>query len=139
MVIFFMVNPATTNITFWLYRWWYCQAVMQAGFKFIVTFTHCSLLVAYCILLIANYCPGKQAALVIIVVSLPCTTYLCGAFIVLCTLPSYYILPQAQDCDLCALCYYCRQMVSCIVFPMLKFLPHFSLKNLSEQRDEIAP
>ena len=29
------------------------------------------------------YCPGKAAASVIIVVSLPCTTYQCGAFIAL--------------------------------------------------------
>ena len=27
------------------------------------------------------YCPGKEEALVIIVVSLPCTSYLCGALI----------------------------------------------------------
>ena len=27
-----------------------------------------------------NYCPGKEAALVSIVVSLPCTAYLCGTF-----------------------------------------------------------
>ena len=29
------------------------------------------------------YCPGKETAMVIIVVSLPCTAYLCGALIVL--------------------------------------------------------
>ena len=29
------------------------------------------------------YCPGKEAALVIIVVSLPCTAYQCGSLIVL--------------------------------------------------------
>ena len=29
------------------------------------------------------YYPGKEAAMVIIVVSLPCTAYLCGALIVL--------------------------------------------------------
>ena len=27
------------------------------------------------------YCPGKKAAVVIIVVSLPCTAYQCGSFI----------------------------------------------------------
>ena len=30
------------------------------------------------------YCPGKEAAMWIIVVSLPFTEYLCGTFIVLC-------------------------------------------------------
>ena len=35
------------------------------------------------------YCPCKEAALVITVVSLPCTSYLCGSFIVLC-LPAHY-------------------------------------------------
>ena len=29
------------------------------------------------------YCPGKEAAMSIIVVSLPCTAYLCGALIAL--------------------------------------------------------
>ena len=29
-----------------------------------------------------NYWPGKEDAMVIIVVSLPCTAYLCGSFIV---------------------------------------------------------
>ena len=28
------------------------------------------------------HCPGKEAAMVSIVVSLPCTAYLCGSFIV---------------------------------------------------------
>ena len=32
-----------------------------------------------------DYCPGKEAAMVIIVVSLSCTVYLWGAFIALCT------------------------------------------------------
>ena len=32
----------------------------------------------------AVFCPGKEAALVIIVVSLPCTAYLCGSLIVFC-------------------------------------------------------
>ena len=31
-----------------------------------------------------NYCPGKEAALVSIVVSLTCTAYQCGALIALC-------------------------------------------------------
>ena len=31
-----------------------------------------------------NCCPGKEAALGIIVVSLTCTTYQCGSLIVLC-------------------------------------------------------
>jgi len=30
-----------------------------------------------------NFCPGKEAAMGIIVVSLPCTTYQCGTLIVL--------------------------------------------------------
>jgi len=30
---------------------------------------------------LAYYCPGKEAAMVSIVVSLPCTAYQCGAFI----------------------------------------------------------
>ena len=29
------------------------------------------------------YCPGKEAAMGIILVSLPCTAYLCGSLIVL--------------------------------------------------------
>ena len=32
---------------------------------------------------ILSNCPGKEAALVIIVVSLPCTAYHCGSLIVL--------------------------------------------------------
>ena len=31
-----------------------------------------------------SFCPGKEAALVSIVVSLSCTAYQCGSFIVLC-------------------------------------------------------
>ena len=32
-----------------------------------------------------NYCPSKEAAMVIIVVSLPCTAHLWGALIAFCT------------------------------------------------------
>ena len=39
------------------------------------------LLIIHGLLLIALFCPGKEAALGIIVVSLPCTAYLYGAFI----------------------------------------------------------
>ena len=33
------------------------------------------------------FCPDKESAMGIIVVSLPCTAYLCGALIALCELP----------------------------------------------------
>ena len=35
--------------------------------------------------MLLKYCPGKEAAMGIIVVSLPCTTYLWAAFITFCT------------------------------------------------------
>ena len=37
------------------------------------------------------YCPGKEAALGSIVVSLTCTKYLCGAFITLCSKTQLYV------------------------------------------------
>ena len=35
------------------------------------------------------YCPGKDAAMGIIVVSLPCTAYQCGSLIAFCKLALY--------------------------------------------------
>ena len=50
----------------------------------------CALFCCYILYLVSfffhtcyNYWPGKEDAMVIIVVSLPCTAYLCGSFIVL--------------------------------------------------------
>ena len=53
--------------------------------------TNYSLLITQYSLLIIHFCPGKEAALSSIVVSLTCTIYQCGTLIVFCDIHCYIL------------------------------------------------
>ena len=58
-----------------------------------------------------NYCPGKEAALVSIVVSLTCTAYQCGALIALCEIATSFE-PRAASGKACdRIGYWCANHV----------------------------